>query len=44
VRIVRPSAGPAHLDGEPVSLPEELHVQVVPQSLRLLVPASATGI
>lgn len=37
VTIRRTSAGPAHLDGEPVSLPEELHVRVVPQSLRLLV-------
>jgi len=42
VRITRPAAGPAHLDGEPVSLPEDLHVRVVPQSLRLLVPDGAT--
>lgn len=41
VRITRPAAGPAHLDGEPVSLPEELHVHVVPHSLRLLVPDTA---
>jgi diacylglycerol kinase (ATP) len=38
VRIVRPKEGPAHLDGEPVTLPAELHVRVVPQSLRVLVP------
>ena len=44
VRITRPAAGPAHLDGEPVSLPQELHVRVVPQSLRLLVPDSATAL
>jgi diacylglycerol kinase (ATP) len=44
VRITRPTAGPAHLDGEPVSLPEELHVRVVPQSLRLLVPDTVTAI
>ncbi|MEO8382351.1 MAG: YegS/Rv2252/BmrU family lipid kinase [Acidobacteriota bacterium] len=37
VTIRRP-AGPAHLDGEPVTLPEELHVRIVPRSLRLLVP------
>lgn len=37
---IRRPAGPAHLDGEPVSLPEELHVRVVPSSLRLLVPAT----
>jgi YegS/Rv2252/BmrU family lipid kinase len=40
--IRRVSAGAAHLDGEPVMLPAELDVRVVPQSLRLLVPASAT--
>lgn len=44
VHIRRPSAGPAHLDGEPVSLPEELHVRIVPQSLRLLVPDVVTAI
>ena len=36
--IRRPEPGPAHLDGEPCSLPAELHVRIVPQSLRLLVP------
>jgi diacylglycerol kinase (ATP) len=41
VTIRRPSAGPAHLDGEPVTLGEELHVRVVPQSLQLLVPDAA---
>ena len=41
--IRRPSAGAAHLDGEPFTLPSELHVQVVPQSLRLLVPDAATA-
>jgi diacylglycerol kinase (ATP) len=35
----RAVAGPAHLDGEPLTLPETLEVRVVPQSLRLLVPA-----
>lgn len=44
VRIRRPAAGPAHLDGEPVSLPEELHVRIVPQSLRLLVPDAVASI
>ena len=44
VRITRPAAGPAHLDGEPVSLPVELHVRVVPASLRLLVPDTATAL
>ena len=42
VVIRRPSAGPAHLDGEPVTLGEELRVRVIPRSLRLLVPDGAT--
>lgn len=41
--LKRAAAGPAHLDGEPLTLPETLHVRVVPQSLRLLVPAD-TGV
>lgn len=44
VHIRRPSAGSAHLDGEPFALPQEIHVRIVPQSLRLLVPDSATAI
>jgi YegS/Rv2252/BmrU family lipid kinase len=43
VTIRRPTAGPAHLAGEPVILGEELHVRVIPQSLRLLVPDAATN-
>lgn len=39
--VRRPAAGPAHLDGEPLVLPEELHVSVVPSSMRLLVPESS---
>lgn len=39
--VRRASAGPAHLDGEPFELPAEFFVEVVPSSLRLLVPASA---
>lgn len=42
--IKRPTEGPAHLDGEPITLPAELHIRVVPQSLRLLVPDSATAL
>jgi diacylglycerol kinase (ATP) len=41
VKIRRPAAGPAHLDGEPVILPAELHVRVIPRALRVLVPAGA---
>ena len=38
VEIHRPSAGAAHLDGEPLSLPARLSVEIVPRSLRVLVP------
>lgn len=41
VTIRRPTAGAAHLDGEPITLGEELQVRVVPRSLRLLVPDTA---
>jgi len=43
VTIRRASSGPAHLDGEPLTLSETLDVSVVPRSLRVLVPAEATG-
>jgi len=42
ITIRRSVAGPAHLDGEPVTLPEELRVRIVPQSLKVLVPDAAT--
>ncbi len=42
VTIRRASEGPAHLDGEPVTLGAELHVNVKPRSLRLLVPDHVT--
>jgi len=38
IAIRRPEAGAAHLDGEPVSLPEVLTIEVAPRSLRILVP------
>jgi len=38
IEIRRPAAGPAQLDGEPVSLPARLSIEIVPQSLRVLVP------
>jgi diacylglycerol kinase family enzyme len=41
ITIRRPTPGPAHLDGEPYALGAELHVRVVPESLRVLVPAGA---
>ena len=40
--IRRAAEGPAHLDGEPLKLGAELQIRVVPQSLRLLVPDSAS--
>ncbi len=43
VRIRRPNAGPAHLDGEPLTLGEELNVRIVPRSLRVLVPDAAAA-
>lgn len=44
VTIRRASGGPAHLDGEPVTLPAELQVRVVPRSLRVLVPDAVMSI
>jgi len=38
IEIRRPSAGPAHLDGEPFTLPALLTIDVKPASLRVLVP------
>lgn len=38
IEIRRTSEGPAHLDGEPLRLPERLSIEVVPQSLKVLVP------
>jgi diacylglycerol kinase (ATP) len=38
ITIVRREAGPAHLDGEPVTLAQELRIRVHPGALRLLVP------
>jgi diacylglycerol kinase (ATP) len=41
VVIRRAAAGPGHLDGEAVTLPDELRVRVVPHSLHVLVPRAA---
>lgn len=38
IEIRRPTAGPAHLDGEPFTLPAVLAVDVKPASLRVLLP------
>lgn len=41
VVIRRKSEGPAHIDGEPMMLPAELHISILPRSLRVLVPNRA---
>lgn len=38
IEIRRPTPGPAHLDGEPFTLPELLTIDVRPASLRVLLP------
>jgi YegS/Rv2252/BmrU family lipid kinase len=40
ITIIRRTAGAAHLDGEPVTLPEMLTIEIVPRSLRVVVPDS----
>ena len=44
VTIRRAEAGPAHIDGEPLTLPAELDVRINPSSLRVLLPKEATRI
>ncbi|HXH40662.1 MAG TPA: diacylglycerol kinase family lipid kinase, partial [Thermoanaerobaculia bacterium] len=38
IRIRRATPGAAHLDGEPVTLPDLLTIEIVPLSLRVIVP------
>jgi len=44
IEIRRPAAGPAHLDGEAVTLPELLTIDIVPRSLRILLPDARRAI
>lgn len=44
VHIRRQIAGPAHLDGEAVTLPADIDVEVHPRSLRVLVPRASAGL
>ena len=44
VTIRRATAGPAHVDGEPITLPETLAVKIVPRSLRVLMRRGRTRI
>lgn len=41
ITIRRATSGAAHLDGEPVTLPSMLTIEIVPGSLRVIVPASS---
>ena len=38
IEIRRDASGPAHIDGEPLTMPETLTIDVKPQSLRVLLP------
>ncbi|MBQ0006470.1 MAG: diacylglycerol kinase family lipid kinase, partial [Alistipes sp.] len=42
--IRRPEEGPAHFDGEPMMLGTELEVKVIPEGLKMLVPARKKNI
>jgi YegS/Rv2252/BmrU family lipid kinase len=44
IEVRRSAPGPAHLDGEPIKLPESLTIDVQPRSLRVLLPDVARGI
>ena len=44
IEIRRSSAGPAHLDGEPLTLPAQLTIDVRPASLRIVVPDTVGAI
>jgi diacylglycerol kinase (ATP) len=44
ISIHRAAPGAAHLDGEPVTLSESLTIEIVPRSLRVIVPESSRGI
>jgi len=44
ITIRRATDGAAHLDGEPVTLPSSVTIDIVPRSLRVIVPESARAI
>lgn len=44
ITITRAAAGPAHLDGEPLTMPEVLTIAIVPRSLKVIVPRTARAI
>lgn len=44
VTITRDNEGPAHFDGEPVTMGREIHIELVPQGLKVLIPDKRRGI
>jgi diacylglycerol kinase (ATP) len=44
VKIRRTAPGSAHIDGEPITLPADLAVSIVPRSLRVLMPRARARI
>ncbi|MCM1519987.1 MAG: diacylglycerol kinase family lipid kinase [Lachnoclostridium sp.] len=38
--ITRSAAGPAHIDGEPVDLPEKIHIKCHPGKLKIFMPSN----
>lgn len=44
VTITRDSNGPAHYDGEPVMLGREIHIELIPAGLKVLIPDRRRGI
>lgn len=44
ITITRLIPGPTHLDGEPLTMPESLTIEIVPQSLRVIVPENTRTI
>jgi YegS/Rv2252/BmrU family lipid kinase len=44
ITITRRAPGAAHLDGEPVTMPESLTIEIVPRSLRVIVPENTRAI
>ena len=44
ITIRRARSSAAHVDGEPIALPTDVHVRIVPQSLRVVLPAGRTKI
>jgi diacylglycerol kinase family enzyme len=42
--ITRNSDGPAHFDGEPMNLGKEIHINLVPKGIKVLLPDKRRGI